>query len=164
MHDDDKLREVLSKAPLLRLSFVTLTRFVFERHRRTAGAPVGVARLGGRYNPARMPVLYTSFERSTALDEFVQMFDDSDPIAVASMVTLLFLGTRVLDLTDPGLLSQLDLTKEDVTGLRIPNRPIQTQRIGPIASSLEMEASSYGARNGRSRRIWSFSKWIRLAT
>ena len=111
---DAKLRAVLAAAPSAPIRGV-VTRFVFERRRMRATSPAGSAKTGGRYNPVGIEALYTSFARAAALAEFTQDYLDADPIEVCVHVELLVSLDRVVDLTEPNLLTQLETDRAEVT-------------------------------------------------
>ena len=94
---DAKLQTVLAAVPANALRAV-VTRFVFERHRMRATSPAGSAKAGGRYNPAGIEALYTSFTRAAALAEFTRKYTDAEPIAASCMLSLLVSLDRVVDL------------------------------------------------------------------
>ena len=118
---DAKLRTVLAAAPAIALRTV-VTRFVFERHRMRATSPAGAAKIGGRYNPAGIEALYTSFTRTAALAEFTQDYGDAEPIAVSCMLSLLISLDRVVDLTEPALLREFGNGRSRANGPTNPAR------------------------------------------
>jgi RES domain-containing protein len=131
---DAKLRTVLAAAPAIALRTV-VTRFVFERHRMRATSPAGAAKTGGRYNPAGIYALYTSFTRAAALAEFTQDYTDAEPIAAACMLSLLISLDRVVDLTEPALLRELETDEAAVTSPRIPRVAHVAERLGAAANA-----------------------------
>jgi RES domain-containing protein len=132
---DAKLQTVLAAAPSRAVRAV-VTRFVFERRRMCATSPAGSAKCGGRYNPAGLEALYTSFRRVAALAEFTKNFDDAEPVAVACMVSLLVSLDHVVDLTDMALLEALGTDEAAVTGIRIPRTPHIAERLGAAANAV----------------------------
>lgn len=132
---DPSLRAILTTAPLLALRTV-VTRFVLERRRTRATSPAGSAKTGGRYNPAGVEALYTSFTRATALAEYTQKYSDADPIAASSMLSLLVSLDRVVDLTEPALLAELNTDRTEVTSVRIPRKAHVAERIGAAANAV----------------------------
>jgi RES domain-containing protein len=132
---DAKLRTVLAAAPAIPVRTV-VTRFVFERRRMRATSPAGSVKSGGRYNPAGIEALYASFTRAAALAEFTQNYTDSDPIAAACMLSLLVCLDRVVDLTEPALLTKLETDETAVTSMRIPRTPHVAERIGAAANAV----------------------------
>jgi RES domain-containing protein len=132
---DTQLRAVLAMAPFLSIRGV-VTRFVFEKRRTRATSPAGSAKVGGRYNAPGTEALYTSFSRATALAEFAQNYTDADPIAAASMLSLLVQLNRVIDLSIPSLLQALETDESALTGIRIPRAPHIAERIGAAANAV----------------------------
>jgi RES domain-containing protein len=123
MHDETTLRAALLKVPPASLMSVLVTRFVFEKYRSTAASPIGASKNGGRYNSPGTDAVYTSFHRSTALLEFTQRFTGNDPIAVASMLNLSILRLqKLLDVTDPNVISALRTSIDELTQLRLPRK------------------------------------------
>ncbi len=117
MRDEHGIRAVLAAAPLVSYQG-TLTRFVFEEFRRTASSPIGAERKSGRYNSRGIPALYTSFYRQTAFSEFTNPFEESHPVGVASMLSLVANLQRVLDLTDGKLLTTLGTSVGELSAPR----------------------------------------------
>jgi RES domain-containing protein len=132
---DAKLQTVLAAAPSRTIRAV-VTRFVFEHRRMRATSPAGSAKCGGRYNPAGVEALYTSFRRVAALAEFTKNFSDAEPVAVACMVSLLVSLDRVVDLTDSALLEALGTDETAVTGMRIPLTHHVAERLGGAANAI----------------------------
>lgn len=126
---------VLAAAPFVSIRGV-VARFVFEKRRSRATSPAGSAKAGGRYNAPGTEALYSSFSRATALAEFTQNYTDADPIAAASMLSLLVRLDRVIDLRDPSLLRALETDESALTGLRIPRASHIAERIGTAASAI----------------------------
>jgi RES domain-containing protein len=130
---DARLQAALVQAPFLSIRGV-VTRFVFEKRRARATSPAGSAKIGGRFNPAGTEALYTSFSRATALAEFTQNYTDADPIAVASMLSLLVQLDRVIDLTNSQIQESLETSESALTSVRIPRAPHIAERIGSAAN------------------------------
>jgi len=70
----------------------------------------GAARFGGRFNPRRMPALYTSLRPETALREANQVgaFQPITLIAYRAAIT------RIFDATDPAALAKCGLSPADL--------------------------------------------------
>jgi RES domain-containing protein len=132
---DAKFRAVLAAAPSAPIRGV-VTRFVFERRRMRATSPAGSAKAGGRYNPAGIEALYTSFTRAAALAEFTQDYLDADPIEVSCMLSLLVSLDHVVDLTEPVLLNELETDRAEVASVRIPRKVHVAERIGAAANAV----------------------------
>jgi RES domain-containing protein len=132
---DPTFKTILAAAPSLALR-VVVTRFVLERRRMRATSPAGSAKTGGRYNPAGVEALYTSFTRPAALAEFTQKYTDADPIAASCMLSLLVSLDRVVDLTEPALLTELNTDRAEVTSVRIPRNAHVAERIGAAANAV----------------------------
>jgi RES domain-containing protein len=79
VYDESRVAAVLQELPLARIDRY-VTRFIFEKHRRTSIEAIGTTRSGGRYNPPGTPALYTALRRATALAEATQLLEDEDPI------------------------------------------------------------------------------------
>jgi RES domain-containing protein len=118
------------------------TRFVAERHRRTALAAVGAVTRGGRFNPPGIAALYTSLQRVTALSEVTDLVSDDDPLVPYLMLTAEYEIDRVLDLTDVDVLNCLELTAAELVE-RIPRFALgtaPTQFLGEAAVAARFQA------------------------
>lgn len=138
MHDLATVRAVLRAAPFFRLSRQVVARFIFERYRPTPASPIGAKKTGGRYNPLGTQALYTSFTRTTALAEFTQFFEDSDPIEVAARLSIGVKLDRVLDLTTHQIMTDLGTSVSELTQARIPRKALVTQDLGREAAALDI--------------------------
>ncbi len=118
------------------------TRFVAERHRRTALATFGALARGGRFNPPGLGALYTSLQRATALSEVTDLISDDDPLVPYLMLTAEYEIDRVLDLTDGAVLRRLETTASELVE-RIPRFTLgtaPTQLLGAAAVGARFQA------------------------
>jgi RES domain-containing protein len=70
----------------------------------------GAAKFGGRYNPPAMPALYMSGAFATAVAEYEQDLGIRPGTLCAYQVSV----SPIIDLCDPGVLSEIGLTRDDL--------------------------------------------------
>lgn len=138
MFEEAKLRAVLETAPPESFQGV-VTRFVFEQYRTKAGSPEGARRFAGRYNPQGIAALYTSLRRNVALEEFTTLYDDSDPVGAAAMLSIIVRVERLLDLTRPALLKAIGSSYKELTGPQLTRGTSETQLLGKVAHDLQFD-------------------------
>lgn len=131
-----------------------VARFVHERYRRYVGSPAGACKNGGRYNSKGTNAVYTSILRPTALAEFTQNYDDTDPIPAASMVTLGVSLRHVVDVTGVATIAALGTTIAELREERLPVYHSSQVRLEMSPMGSDSTACSSGALTNRPGKIW----------